>query len=65
MIVGEAEPPQTGYICESIKSVNTMFNPAVTDGVQLFVWIVVILISFVGALSFVDQRKANSDKKDH
>ena len=31
-------------------------NPAVTDGVELFVWIVVILISFVGAVSIVDFR---------
>ena len=28
-------------------------NPAVTDGVELFVWIVVILISFVGAVSLL------------
>ena len=31
-------------------------NPAVTDGVELFVWIVVILISLVGAVSIVDFR---------
>jgi hypothetical protein len=38
---------------------KTMFptNPAVTDGVELFVWIVVILIGFAGALSFIDYRK--------
>ena len=31
-------------------------NPAVTDGVELFVWIVVVLISFVGAVSIIDFR---------
>jgi hypothetical protein len=41
-----------------------MFNPAMTDGVSLFVWIVVILISFVGALSFVDFRNSNAEKDD-
>ena len=37
---------------------KTMFptNPAVTDGVELFVWIVVILISFIGAISIIDFR---------
>jgi len=32
-------------------------NSAVTDGVELFIWIVVILIGFAGALSFIDYRK--------
>ncbi|MEO2084987.1 MAG: hypothetical protein ABGW65_05625 [Marinoscillum sp.] len=32
-------------------------NPAITDGVELFVWIVVILIGLAGALSFIDYRK--------
>ncbi len=41
-----------------------MFNPAMTDGVSLFVWILVILISFVGALSFVDFRKSNADNDE-
>lgn len=36
-----------------------MFNPAVTDGVDLFVNIVVVLISFVAALLIVDQKKEN------
>ena len=31
-------------------------NPAVTDGVELFVWIVVVLISFVGTVSIIDFR---------
>ena len=34
-------------------------NPAVTDGVELFVWIVVFLISMVGAESIIDFRKVN------
>lgn len=32
-------------------------NPAVTDGVNLFINIIVVLISFVAALSFVNSRK--------
>ncbi|RED94116.1 hypothetical protein [Marinoscillum furvescens] len=32
-------------------------NPAVTDGVNLFVNIVVILAAFGAALSFIDFRK--------
>jgi hypothetical protein len=35
-------------------------NPAVTDGVNLFVNIVVFLIAFGAALSFVDFKKQNS-----
>ena len=31
-------------------------NPAVSDGVELFVWFVVVLISFVGAVSIIDFR---------
>lgn len=42
-----------------------MFNPAVTFGVDLFVYIVVGLISFAAALSFVDFRKTNSEADDH
>lgn len=34
-------------------------NPAVTDGVDLFVNIVVFLAAFGAALSFVDFRKAS------
>lgn len=41
-----------------------MFNPAMTDGVSLFVWIVVILISFVGAISLVDFRNTNADNDE-
>ena len=37
-------------------------NPAVTDGVELFVWIVVVLISLVGAVSIIDFR--NVKKKN-
>lgn len=32
-------------------------NPAVTDGVNLFVNIVIILAGFVAAISFIDFRK--------
>lgn len=32
-------------------------NPAITDGVNLFVNIVVVLIAFANALSFVNARK--------
>lgn len=32
-------------------------NPAVTDGVHLFIWIAVGLIAFVNALLFVNSRK--------
>ncbi len=32
-------------------------NPAVTDGVDLFVNITVILIAFVNALMFINSRK--------
>ena len=42
-----------------------MFNPAVTDGVELFVYIVIGLISFAAALTAVDLRNTNkSDQKD-
>ena len=34
-------------------------NPAVTDGVEIFVWIVVVVISLVGAVSIVDFRSVN------
>ena len=33
-------------------------NPAVTDGVDLFVNIVVILIGFVTAVSLIDAKKS-------
>jgi hypothetical protein len=36
-------------------------NPAVTDGVELFVWIIVILISFVGAVSIINFREVKKD----
>lgn len=35
-------------------------NPAVTEGVDLFVNIVIVLIAFATALSFVDIRKEKS-----
>ncbi len=38
-------------------------NPAVTDGVNLFVNIVVVLIAFAAALSFVDFRKESRKKE--
>ena len=34
-------------------------NPAVTDGVELFVWIVVFTIGLVGAVSVIDIRNVN------
>ena len=34
-------------------------NPAVTDGVELFVWIVVFIIGLVGAGSVIDFRNVN------
>ena len=34
-------------------------NPAVTDGVELFVWIVVYTIGLVGAVSVIDFRNVN------
>ncbi|HHP7242245.1 MAG TPA: hypothetical protein ACFCUD_11255 [Cyclobacteriaceae bacterium] len=42
-----------------------LVNPAVTDGVHLFVNIVIFLIAFGAAVSFVDfrntQKKKNKD----
>ena len=32
-------------------------NPAVTDGVEIFVWIVVVIISLIGAVSIIDYRQ--------
>jgi hypothetical protein len=40
-----------------------LVNPAVTDGVNLFVNIVVVLIAFATALSLLDIRKQNADEK--
>jgi len=37
-------------------------NPAVTDGVNLFVNIVVLLIAFAAAVSLVDFRKEGRKK---
>ena len=36
-------------------------NPAITDGVSLFVWIVVLLIGVVAALTAVDFRNINKE----
>ena len=36
-----------------------LVNPAVTDGVNLFVNIIIFLIAFGAALSFIDFRKEN------
>ena len=36
-------------------------NPAVTDGVEIFVWIVVVLISLVGAVSIIDYRQSKKE----
>lgn len=37
-------------------------NPAVTDGVNLFVNIVITLVAFGHALAFVNARKENQKK---
>ena len=39
-------------------------NPAVTDGVNLFVNIVVISIAFVVALSMVDAKRVSDKEKE-
>ena len=36
-------------------------NPAVTDGVDLFVNIVVILIAFITAVSLIDAKKSSEE----
>ena len=36
-------------------------NPAVTDGVEIFVWIVVVLISLAGAVSNIDYRQTKKN----
>jgi hypothetical protein len=41
-----------------------MFDPAVTSGVDMFVYIVIGLISFVAALTAVDIRKSNTNQED-
>lgn len=41
-----------------------MFNPAVTSGVDLFVYIVIGLIGFAAALTFIDIRKTNSESEE-
>ncbi len=38
------------------------FNPAVTDGVDLFVNIVIFIAAFGAALSFIDFKKESSKK---
>jgi len=38
------------------------FNPAVTDGVNLFVNIVVVIAAFGAALSLIDARKLSKKK---
>lgn len=37
-------------------------NPAITDGVNIFVNIVVCLVAFAHALAFVNARKENQKK---
>lgn len=39
-------------------------NPAVTDGVDLFVNIVIILAAFGAAISFIDFRKTNQKESE-
>ena len=36
-------------------------NPAVTNGVEIFVWIVVVLISLIGAISIIDYRQTKKN----
>ena len=38
-------------------------NPAVTDGVNLFVNIVVISVAFIVELSMIDAKKVNDKEK--
>ena len=38
------------------------FNPAVTDGVNLFVNIVIVIAAFGAALSLVDLKKVSEKK---
>lgn len=39
-------------------------NPAVTDGVNLFVNIVIFIVAFGAALSLVDMRKESQKHED-
>lgn len=39
-------------------------NPAVTDGVDLFVNIVIFLVAFGAAISFIDFRKESQKKTE-
>ncbi|MEQ8241317.1 MAG: hypothetical protein RIA69_19035 [Cyclobacteriaceae bacterium] len=39
-------------------------NPAITSGVDLFVNIVVILVAFGAAVSFIDFKKTVEEKED-
>ncbi len=39
-------------------------NPAVTDGVHLFLYIMIGLIAFVNALFFVNNRKEKAKNPD-
>lgn len=41
-----------------------MFEPAITSGVELFVYIVIGLISFVAALTAVDIKNSSSNQED-
>ena len=43
------------------KKIMFPTNPAVTDGVEIFVWIVVVLISLVGAVSIIDYRQTKKN----
>ena len=41
-----------------------MYNPPITDGVQLFLYIFVALVAFGAALTAIDIKKT-FQKKDH
>ena len=42
-----------------------MFNPAITSGVEIFVYIVIGLISFVVAITAIDVRRSNNSDSEH
>jgi uncharacterized membrane protein len=42
-----------------------MDEPALTQGVATFIWIVAGIIGFIVAVSLVDILKNNGDKKEH
>ncbi len=41
-----------------------MFDPPMTDGVELFLYIFIGLVSFGAALTAIDVRRTNSGQED-